>query len=56
MGDILRRLRRCAKCGAFTMKIYHCETLTENAHTPIFKPFDRYSKYRLEEKIAHERD
>jgi rRNA maturation protein Nop10 len=56
MSNILKRLRKCGKCGAFTLRIYHCNLLSENAHSPVFKPFDRYSIYRLEEKIEHERD
>ena len=54
MSEILKRLRRCVKCGSFTMRIYHCNMLSENAHSPIFKPFDRYSDYRTEEKMEHE--
>ena len=45
--DILRRLRRCPKCGSFTMRIFHCDTLSVNAHSPVFKPFDRYADYRV---------
>jgi rRNA maturation protein Nop10 len=50
MNEILNRLRRCAVCGAYTMRIYHHGTLSTNAHSPVFKPFDRYAKYREIEK------
>jgi rRNA maturation protein Nop10 len=56
MSEILKRLRRCAKCGSFTLRILHCGSLANNAHSPVFKPFDRYSDYRVEAKIEHERD
>ncbi|MCX6773759.1 MAG: ribosome biogenesis protein [Candidatus Micrarchaeota archaeon] len=56
MSDILRRLRRCVKCGSFTLGIYHCNELATNAHSPVFKPFERYSIYRLKEKINNERN
>jgi rRNA maturation protein Nop10 len=50
MSEILKRLRKCPVCGAYTMMIYHHKTLSNNAHSPVFKPFDRYAKYREMEK------
>jgi rRNA maturation protein Nop10 len=50
MSEILGRLRRCTACGAYTMLITHHKMLSTNAHSPVFKPFDRYAKYREMEK------
>jgi rRNA maturation protein Nop10 len=50
MSEILGRLRKCTVCKAYTMLIIHHKKLSTNAHSPVFKPFDRYAKYREMEK------
>ena len=46
------QLRKCSKCGAYTLKMNcpKCNEETKSAHPAKFSPDDKYMKYRLAEK------
>jgi len=46
----MMKMRRCIKCGKFTLKTIHCGVPTVLAHPPRFNPHDPYGKYRRKAK------
>jgi len=44
----MKKLRKCTKCGNYTMEESHCGAPTKSAHPPKFKMTDKYAKYRRE--------
>jgi len=46
------QLRRCAECGAYTMRgeCPKCGGDTRSAHPAKFSPDDKYVRYRLAER------
>jgi H/ACA ribonucleoprotein complex subunit 3 len=42
----MKRMRRCALCGAYTLDESHCGTATKSPHPPKYSPLDRYAAYR----------
>lgn len=43
-------MRRCASCGAYTMREEHCGKRAVPAHPPPYNINDRYARYRRKEK------
>lgn len=52
----MERLRKCIKCGAYTMseQCPKCGGETHTAHPPKFSPEDKYGKYRRRAKFGLE--
>jgi len=51
--DKLRfQLRRCSKCGIYTLKeiCKKCDESTRSVHPAKFSPDDKYLRYRIAEK------
>ena len=46
----MKRVRKCASCGEYTLLEEHCGAKTLSAHPPKYNPNDRYAKYRRTEK------
>lgn len=46
----MKRMRKCAECGEYTLLDEHCGEKTSSAHPPKYNPNDRYAKYRRDEK------
>lgn len=44
----MRKLRRCAACGAYTLKVNcpKCRGETKTANPPKYSPEDKWAKYR----------
>jgi len=44
----LKRIRKCARCGAYTLseKCPRCGGETKTAHPPKFSPEDKWAEYR----------
>jgi len=49
---LMKRLRKCALCGAYTMLDMHCGRTSESAHPPRYSPEDRYARYRRMERFG----
>ncbi|MFQ6010464.1 MAG: nucleolar RNA-binding Nop10p family protein [Candidatus Aenigmatarchaeota archaeon] len=47
------KMRKCAKCGSYTLKEEHCETKTVSPHPPKFsiEKERKYGKYRRKAKL-----
>ena len=45
----MKKLRKCLRCGEYTLLEIHCEEKTVSAHPPKYNPNDRYAKYRRNE-------
>lgn len=39
-------MRKCGKCGAYTLDEKHCGMETASPHPPKYSHIDRYAKYR----------
>ncbi|MFH0817543.1 MAG: nucleolar RNA-binding Nop10p family protein [Candidatus Micrarchaeota archaeon] len=46
----LKKIKKCAICGSYTMMEKHCEQVTKTAHPPKYSPEDKYAKYRRIER------
>jgi len=49
-------LRKCEKCGSYTLKkntCPHCSGNLRTPHPPKFSPDDKYLKYRMALKKEH---
>ncbi len=46
----MRKMRRCAVCGEYTMRAEHCGKKSVGAHPPPYNPNDRYARYRRAER------
>ncbi len=46
------QLRKCAECGAYTLKeiCKKCDQTTKSVHPAKFSPDDKYLRYRIAEK------
>ena len=42
----MKRMRKCAACGAYTLDAVHCGRETASPHPPKFSIEDRYAPYR----------
>ena len=42
----MKRMRKCAVCGAYTLDAVHCGGQTASPHPPKFSIEDRYAPYR----------
>ncbi len=42
----MKRMRKCAACGAYTLDSQHCGRETASPHPPKFSIEDKYAKYR----------
>jgi len=51
-GVVYVKIRRCKKCGAYTLKEEHCGEPTDNPHPPKFsiEKEKKYGKYRRQAK------
>ncbi|MFA6035846.1 MAG: nucleolar RNA-binding Nop10p family protein [Candidatus Micrarchaeia archaeon] len=50
----MKKLKRCASCGSYTMLAEHCGKAANTAHPPKYSPEDKYGKYRRMEKFGKE--
>lgn len=46
----MKKLRKCASCGAYTLKNVHCEKPTSTAHPPKYSPLDKWAEWRRRAK------
>jgi rRNA maturation protein Nop10 len=42
----MKKLRRCAKCGEYTLQEAHCGLPTRSAHPAKWSPADRFAGHR----------
>lgn len=42
----MKRMRKCAACGAYTLDAVHCGRQTSSPHPPKFSVDDKYAPYR----------
>ncbi|MCX8198295.1 MAG: RNA-protein complex protein Nop10 [Candidatus Micrarchaeota archaeon] len=43
---MMKKMRKCVSCGAYTLSAQHCGEATKPAHPPKFTIEDRYAHYR----------
>jgi len=48
----MKKIKKCAKCGKYTMKRECDGKETVTAHPPKYSPQDKYAKYRRMEKYG----
>ncbi|MEM4272306.1 MAG: RNA-protein complex protein Nop10 [Candidatus Bilamarchaeaceae archaeon] len=46
----MKKMRKCASCGEYTLMEEHCGVPSVSAHPPKFNPNDPYAEYRRREK------
>lgn len=46
----MMRIRKCRECKAYTLKEFHCTSLTGSAHPAKFNPNDRHAAERRKAK------
>ena len=46
----MKRMRKCAVCGAYTLDEAHCGKEAKSPHPPRFSIDDKYAKYRRQAK------
>ncbi len=44
----MKKIRKCAVCGKYTMLEKHCSELTKSAHPPKYAIADKYARFRRE--------
>lgn len=44
----MKKIRKCAVCGKYTMQEIHCGSQTKSAHPPKFTMEDKYARFRRE--------
>lgn len=48
----MRRMKKCAACGAYTLEASHCGVAAKSPHPPKYSIEDRYAKYRRNANAA----
>lgn len=46
----MKKMRKCPACHIYTLKDFHCNSLTASAHPAAFNPNDRYAAQRRKAK------
>jgi rRNA maturation protein Nop10 len=49
-GANMKKIRKCASCGSYTLKEECHNMQTKSAHPPKWNPFDKYADIRRKEK------
>jgi H/ACA ribonucleoprotein complex subunit 3 len=44
--SLLKKMRKCVACGAYTLSAAHCGRQSASAHPARFNPNDPYAEYR----------
>ena len=54
MHDVKFQLKKCPKCGAYSLKpeCPKCGASTVSAHPAKFSPDDKYMRYRLADRYS----
>ncbi len=47
----MKRMRRCAACGKYTLDASHCGIATRSPHPPKYSVQDKFASYRRETKL-----
>lgn len=46
----MKKIRRCGVCNYYTLKEFHCNSLTASAHPARFNPDEKYAAQRRKAK------
>lgn len=46
----MKKMRKCKICNKYTLKEFHCNSLTASAHPVCFDPNQKYSTQRRKAK------